>query len=67
MTDPAAGKFAILAATRLGGAAIVIVAMTIIGKRWIEPADVIGTGLLAVGAVVVVVLPTLIARRWRGR
>lgn len=58
-------RFITLAALRFGGVALAFIGISIIMKRWIEPADIIGTALMVVGAFDVIVLPVLLARRWR--
>lgn len=67
MTDEALAKqrFIILAALRFGGVALAFTGISIVMKRWVEPADIIGTILIAVGAFEVIVLPVLLIRRWR--
>ncbi len=67
MTDEALAKqrFIILAALRFGGVALAFTGISIVMKRWIEPADIIGTALIAIGAFEVLVLPILLVKRWR--
>jgi hypothetical protein len=67
MTDEqrARQRFIVLAALRFGGVALAFTGISIVMKRWIEPADIIGTLLIAVGAFDVIVLPVLLARKWR--
>ncbi len=67
MTGEATAKrrFIILAGLRFGGVALAFAGISIAMKRWIEPADVIGTLLIITGAFAVIVLPVLLARRWR--
>lgn len=67
MTDETTAKqrFIILGALRFGGVALAFTGISIIMRRWIEPADIIGTALMVVGAFDVIVLPVLLVRRWR--
>lgn len=65
--DDAKRRFFILAAIRFSGVALVFLGIAIIMRRLVEPADVIGFALMAVGAFEVVVLPLLLIRHWRGR
>lgn len=65
MTDPAQARFAFLAALRFGGAAIALLGIAVVMKRLVEPAEIVGTVLIAVGAFDVLVVPILLARRWR--
>ncbi|MBA3896799.1 MAG: hypothetical protein H0X36_06625 [Sphingomonadaceae bacterium] len=67
MNDPAARRFFALGAIRLSGVVLAFAGISIVAKRWIEPADVLGTILIALGAFAVLVLPVLLARRWRSR
>lgn len=63
--DPAAARFFALVALRFGGVVIAFLGIAILVKRLIEPAELIGFVLMAVGAFDVLVLPALLARRWR--
>jgi hypothetical protein len=67
MNDEATAKqrFIILVALRFGGVALAFTGISIIMRRWIEPADIIGTILMVIGAFDVIVLPVLLVRRWR--
>jgi hypothetical protein len=38
---------------------------SIIAKRWIEPAEIIGGMLLALAIIDVLIVPTFLIRRWR--
>jgi len=58
-------RFFILAAARFGGVVLTFTGISINMKRWIEPADIIGTLLMVMGAFCVIVLPLVLARRWR--
>lgn len=58
-------RFIVLNLVRLVGAAIVILGAGNIGKRWVEPADAVGTGLLLIGALLILVVPLLLAQRWK--
>lgn len=63
--DPARNRFFTLTAIRFSGAALVALGAANIGKRWIEPADPVGTALLFAGAVAILLIPRLLAKRWR--
>jgi len=63
--DPARGRFLALSLVRLGGVAIGFLGISILAKRWIEPAEVVGGLLVAVAIVDVVVVPMVLVRRWR--
>jgi hypothetical protein len=66
MTDDLARKrFFTLVILRFAGVALAFLGIAVIMKRLIEPADVIGTVLLALGAFDVLILPTLLVRRWK--
>lgn len=61
----ARNRFIVLNLVRLSGAVLVALGAANVGKRWIEPADAIGTALLLLGALGILVVPRLLARRWR--
>ena len=63
--DLAKRRFFTLALLRFGGVVLAFVGISIIAKRWVEPAEIIGGVLLAVAAVDVLLLPVILARRWR--
>ena len=63
--DPARARFLTLGLIRLGGVALAFLGVSIIAKRWIEPAEIIGGVLMFVAAVDVLVVPVLLAKRWR--
>lgn len=65
--DPARARFIALAALRFGGVVIAFLGIAILVKRLVEPAELIGFLLMAVGAFDVLVLPALLARRWRSK
>lgn len=58
-------RFFTLTALRFGGVVLAFVGISIIAKRWIEPAEVIGGVLLAVAMIDVLILPTFLIRHWR--
>ena len=58
-------RFFLLAGIRLSGVVIAFFGIAVVMKRLIEPADVIGTALIAIGAFEVIVLPVLLMRSWR--
>lgn len=63
--DPARTRFFILGLVRLGGVVLAFLGISIMAKRWIEPADFIGGALIVVGAIEVLVIPRLLAKSWR--
>lgn len=63
--DPARARFFTLGLIRLGGVALAFLGVSIIAKRWIEPAEIIGGILMFVAAVDVLVVPVLLSKRWR--
>ena len=63
--EQAKQRFFLLAGIRLSGVVIAFLGIAIIMKRLVEPADIIGTALIAIGAFEVIVLPVLLMRSWR--
>ncbi len=63
--DPARARFFALGLIRLSGVALAFLGVSIIAKRWIEPAEIIGGVLMFIAAVDVLVVPVLLAKRWR--
>ncbi len=63
--DLAKKRFFLLSMLRFGGVILAFVGISIIAKRWVEPAEIIGGALLAVAMVDVLILPTILVRRWR--
>ena len=63
--DPARGRFAILMAVRFAGVAVALLGVVNTARRVIEPADVVGTGLVVIGMAGMLVVPRILARRWR--
>ena len=63
--DQAKKRFFLLAGIRLSGVLIAFLGIAIVMRRLVEPADIIGTALIAVGAFQVIILPVLLLRRWR--
>lgn len=63
--DQAKRRFFVLAILRFSGVALAFLGIAVVMKRLIEPADIIGTILIAVGAFDVLVFPTLLLRRWK--
>lgn len=61
----AKGRFIALAVIRFSGVALAFLGIAVVMKRLIEPADIVGTALIAIGAFEVIVLPVLLIRRWR--
>lgn len=68
MTEEQAKKrFFLLAGIRLSGVVIAFFGIAVVMKRLVEPADIIGTALIAIGAFEVIVLPLLLMRSWRAK
>ncbi len=65
--EQAKQRFFLLAGIRLSGVIIAFFGIAVVMKRLIEPADIIGTALIAIGAFEVIVLPVLLMRSWRTR
>ncbi len=63
--EQAKRRFFMLAAIRLSGVVVAFFGIAVVMKRLIEPADIVGTALIAVGAFEVILLPVLLLRRWR--
>ena len=63
--DPAKTRFLILNLIRLSGVVLVFTGAALIAKRWVEPAEIIGGVLIALGAFEVLIVPLILARRWR--
>ena len=63
--DPARARFFALGIIRLGGVAFAFLGISILAKRWIEPAEFVGELFLVMGAINVLVLPVILAKRWR--
>lgn len=63
--DLARKRFFLLAALRFGGVVMAFVGISIVAKRWIEPAEVIGGVLIAIAIVDVMIVPMVLIRRWR--
>lgn len=58
-------RFIILTVLRASGVALMLLGMGIIGSRMIEPADLIGTIVFAIGFLDSLLLPRLLIRKWR--
>jgi len=58
-------RFFTLTALRFGGVILAFVGISIIAKRWVEPAEIIGGVLLALAMIDVLIMPTILIRRWR--
>lgn len=63
--DQAKARFFMLAAVRFAGLAIALVGVTIVARKWVEPADIIGFALIIAGAVDMIVVPPLLVRAWK--
>jgi len=58
-------RFIILTVLRASGVALMLLGMGIIGSRLVEPSDLIGSIVFAVGFLDSLILPRLLIRRWR--
>lgn len=67
MTEPdlARQRFAIINLLRFGGLAIALSGLVVIARRWIEPAEIIGTALVVLGMIDMIFVPAWLARKWR--
>ena len=67
MNDPdlAKKRFFALGLIRLTGVALAFLGIAIIAKRLIEPAEIVGGILIALGIADVMVVPLLLVKRWR--
>ena len=63
--DPARTRFFVIGLIRLSGVALAFLGITILSKRLIEPAEIVGGIFIAIGAIDVLLLPLFLARRWR--
>jgi hypothetical protein len=63
--DLARKRFFTLALLRFGGVVLAFVGISIIAKRWIEPAEIVGGALVVVAIVDVMIVPMILIRRWR--
>jgi len=63
--DQARQRFFMLGFIRLAGVALAFLGISILAKRWIEPAEIVGYLFIAMGAFNVMVLPLILARMWR--
>ena len=63
--DLAKKRFFTLTALRFGGVMLAFVGISIMAKRWIEPAEIVGVMVLALAMVDVLIVPTILIRRWR--
>lgn len=63
--DLAKKRFFTLALLRFGGVVLAFVGISIIAKRWVEPAETVGGVMIAVAIVDVMFLPIILVRRWR--
>jgi hypothetical protein len=66
-SDPARARFFMLGFVRLGGVVLAFLGISIMAKRWVEPADLIGGALVVLGAVEVLIVPRIFARKWRSQ
>jgi hypothetical protein len=63
--DPARARFFALGLIRLGGVAMAFLGISILAKRWIEPAEIVGGVFLFIAAIDVLVVPLILVKRWR--
>ena len=63
--DLAKKRFFTLTVLRFGGVILAFVGISIMAKRWIEPAEIIGVIVLVLAMIDVLILPTILIRRWR--
>ncbi len=63
--DPARARFFALGLIRFSGVALAFTGISILAKRWVEPAEIVGGLLLAFGAIQVMVVPIILTKRWR--
>lgn len=61
----ARSRFVLLSLIRFSGAIIALAGAVVVGRRLIEPAEIVGGLLLALGAFEVIMLPTILARNWK--
>ncbi len=67
MTDPAAGRFAILSLVRLAGAVAVAVGLVVSAGRVASVPVIVGWPLVLLGVAGFLLAPRWLARRWRTR
>ena len=58
-------RFVILTVLRASGVALMLLGMGIIASRFVEPSDLIGSIVFAVGFLDSLILPRLLIRKWR--
>ena len=58
-------RFIILTVLRASGVALMLLGMGIIGSRLVEPSDLIGSIVFAIGFLDSLILPRVLIRRWR--
>ncbi len=63
--DPARARFFTLGLIRLSGVGLAFAGVAILSKRWLEPAEVIGGVLIAIGVFEVLIVPIVLTKRWR--
>ncbi|CAM3172123.1 hypothetical protein SPAN111604_08170 [Sphingomonas antarctica] len=63
--DDAKKRFFFLTFLRFSGLAIAMLGVAIIAKRLVEPAEILGYTLIAVGVIDVIVVPQLLVRAWK--
>lgn len=63
--DLAKRRFFTLALLRFSGVVLAFVGISIIAKRWVEPAEIIGGVLVALAMVDVLIVPTILVKRWK--
>ena len=63
--DQARSRFFMLSLLRLSGVALAFLGVAVVAKRLIEPAELVGGVIIALGAIDIMILPRILARRWR--
>ncbi|MGF7150696.1 hypothetical protein FHS96_004354 [Sphingomonas zeicaulis] len=61
----ARARFVLLSLIRFSGAIIALAGAVVVGRRLIEPAEIIGGLMLALGAFEVILLPAILVRNWK--
>jgi hypothetical protein len=61
----ARARFMILNMLRATGVAIMLVGMAIVATGALEPRDLIGSSIFAVGFLESLIIPQVLARKWR--
>lgn len=59
--DPAASRYAVIAATRLAGAGLTVAGIVLVARS----GEMLGLPLMLAGLAMFAVVPMLLARRWK--